>query len=86
MIDVPIPQDHLRDMLIFSFRYALGRRSTAPSTMDSHVRRYEQHIPVWMKKQMIGDIEYAVKNGLAGDDCDVEEWERLAGWLKERCE
>jgi hypothetical protein len=65
-------------MLLFSFRYALGRRSTAPTTVEGWLVQYAHVLEVWHRRQIVDDIEGAMKAGWAGDECDRETWRRVA--------
>lgn len=79
--DVLVDQSTMVCLVIHSFRYALGRRSTAPSTAADHVRRFHAILPAWVRAQIVHDIERDIRVGLAGDRCDVEMWRELAVWL-----
>lgn len=67
----------LATMLVMSFRYALGRRSTAPSTVADLLRRYGEVLETWQKEQMARDIENAIFGNMAGDTCDVRVWREV---------
>lgn len=69
-----ISDKDLRDMIIYAFRYALGRRSYSSDTM-SHVicvnwSEFSDHD----KQLFIREINQAIEQGLAGDECDVNTW------------
>jgi len=68
----------LATMLIMSFRYALGRKSTAPSTVQSLLSSYGHALEPWQATQIVKDIEHAIASGLAGMDCDVVTWKEVA--------
>lgn len=67
-------------LLIYAFRYALGRRSTAPSDVQAMIRI---HIPVLSRadRVMIAD-EIDQSPGL-GSLIDAAGWVALARWLRE---
>jgi hypothetical protein len=77
---VSIPE--LASMLIMSFRYALGRQSTAPSAVQSLLGVYSDVLQPWQKEQIVRDIEQAIEGGFAGMDCDIATWTEVAKRLK----
>ena len=68
----------LATMLMFSFRYALGRRSTAPSAVADLLRTYGHVLPPWQRDQIANDIRIAIRDGFAGDTCDERTWREVA--------
>jgi hypothetical protein len=60
--------------LVFAFRYALGRQSTAPSHVANMIRGHWSRLEPWTQKQIHREIEEAIRLGEAGWDCDVETW------------
>ena len=61
------------DILLYAFRYALGRRSYAVGLVALEMRMRAKDM--WrFRKQIVSEIEYAIMHDLAGDPCDVEEW------------
>jgi len=60
--------------LVFAFRYALGRRSTAPFHVCQELRKHWSDLADWTQDQIHREIETAIRMGDAGDDCDVETW------------
>ena len=85
-----VTQPELITMLVMSFRYALGRRSTAPSAVSDLLRTYGSILPDWQKEQIAKDISSAIEGGLAGDTCDERTWrevrERMLGDRPPECE
>lgn len=65
------------DLLVCSFRYALGRRSAMPSIVVEYLKEDWHKLEEWQQKQIKGDIRHAIEHGCAGDDCDVETWKRI---------
>ncbi len=65
------------EMVMYSFRYALGRKTYAVSTVSDYLienwHRFKDHT----KEQMIKEIEEAIKRGEAGMECDVDSWKRI---------
>lgn len=67
------------DTLIYAFRYALGRRSTAPSHMVAQLTRHWPCIATWSQAQIHREIAAAIARGDAGRECDVETWRKVLG-------
>jgi len=64
-------------ILLSSFRYAFGRRTYITKwTVDVLLSNWE-----FLKKNhqeiIISNIEAGISNGVAGDDCDIEDWRRI---------
>ena len=63
--------------LYFAFRYALGRRSYAPSVVASEIR---ENLAVMPKMDLEGISEEILeayeRNGI-GDECDIKLWMNL---------
>ncbi len=68
----------LAPLLLFAFRYALGRRSTAPSTVADLLARYGSVLSTPQRQSIVRDIDQAMAAGWAGDDCDREVWRKVA--------
>jgi len=64
-------------ILMFAFRYALGRKSSAPSYMVDVLIKNWKNINEQMKIQIRDEIKTAIKRGEAGMDCDVKTWQRI---------
>jgi hypothetical protein len=65
-------------IIMYAFRYALGRKTGAPSTASSAIRRNIDYFKEWELKQIIKEIlEFDDWNGGLGDDCDEEVWHHL---------
>lgn len=65
-------------LLLYAFRYALGRRTGAPSDVAATIRAHLDVLPDWMLAQIVRDIGRAIDAEQAGAPCDVDEWTRLA--------
>lgn len=63
--------------LVFAFRYALGRKSTAPSHMALLLKRRWNRLAPWTHTQIHREIAIALDRGDAGDQCDVETWRSI---------
>ena len=66
-----------QDLLVCSFRYALGRRTGMPSIIAGYLREDWDKLNGWQQKQIHDDIKHATEHGLAGDDCDVQTWKSI---------
>ena len=65
------------NILVFAFRYALGRRSTAPGIVaDVLIERWNDLKP-HTQIQVQREISSAIDMGEAGQPCDVETWKQV---------
>lgn len=61
-------------MLMYAFRYALGRMSYAVGdVVDALIEHKAQLRPDW-KTQIVRDVISAINEGRAGHDADIEKW------------
>ena len=86
---IEIAPEHVWDMLIFSVRYALHRRSMAPSTCED-LLIYAKHIKPWQREQIRDEIarelQIAEDSGsTVGDLCDHNTWRRCVAYLDTLC-
>lgn len=70
-------------LIVFAFRYALGRRSMAPGIVCDLIRKNSGHLTEMTRTTIIYEIDYAYEHGLLGDSCDVDDWLRLKKELEE---
>jgi hypothetical protein len=75
-------------IIMYAFRYALGRRTGAPTTISAAIRRNIDSFKEWELRQIIKEIvEYEDYIGSLGDDCDKVVWmdliETINVYLKE---
>ena len=68
--------------IMYSFRYALGRRSTAPSDVSEMIKNNHNLLDYWAKQQIVEEIDRAILMGQAGFKCDISIWESLKEFLK----
>ena len=61
-------------ILIFAFRYALGRTSTAPGIVADHLIKQWANLAPHSRLQIREEIRTAINRGDAGHPCDVETW------------
>lgn len=68
-----------RNILFFSFRYALGRMTYAPSTVIDNIKFNLDKIPSHEIELYIREIEEFENYGM---DCDVKTWTSFLKFLK----
>ncbi len=68
--------------LVYAFRYALGRRTTAPSHIRDQLWRHWQKLVGWTQRQICEDIRHAIATNDAGAACDVETWGDVLTWAR----
>lgn len=76
-----VPYDDL--VIIAAFRYCLGRRSYIVSHMTDYLKNHWRTIDQKTKKLIFREIEEAISNGCAGDDCDMESWKFILALRKD---
>ena len=65
-------------IIMYAFRYALGRRTGAPTTISAAIRRNIDSFKEWELKQIIKEIlEHEEYFSSLGDACDEEVWRDL---------
>ena len=72
-----LPTAALADLLISSFRYALGRRTYITSTVSGHLRTYWACLPLAWQELVQREIQEAIASGCAGDACDIQSWQTV---------
>ena len=65
------------NILIFAFRYALGRMSTAPEIVTEELKKHWSNFPASTQAQIKREIQAAIDKDRAGMDCDVQTWMRV---------
>lgn len=64
-------------LLIYSFRYALGRRTGAPGDVAAALVEHGEVLQVYERHQIVREIEQAIAEDRAGAPCDVDEWRQV---------
>lgn len=72
-----IPENAQRDLLIYAFRYALGRRSYAVADVANVLRRAWPDLSHADKHLYKLEIREAITRECAGDEQDVKTWQAL---------
>ena len=70
-------------LTLFAFRYALGRRSMAPSIVSDLIRKYRDEITEMTRTTIVSEIVYGCEHHWIGDNCDVAEWLSLKRELED---
>lgn len=65
------------DILIMAARYALGRRTFAPTTVQENIKYNIHSLTKRALTVIIRDIEGYRSTDSLGDDCDVETWNQI---------
>ncbi len=69
--------DQLESLLVYSFRYALGRMTYAVNDVTMAIIQNKHVLHPHTKELIKKEIREAVENGEAGMECDVEEWSNV---------
>jgi len=64
-------------ILVFAFRYALGRTSAAPWIVADHLIKRWADLSPHSRAQVKKEINTAISRGDAGHPCDVETWREV---------
>lgn len=72
-----ISNDKQRHLIIFAFRYALGRATYASQVMVEIISAVWSDLDKFEKELIQREVEQAIKTDRAGMDVDVKEWEKL---------
>lgn len=80
--------DVFGQMMLQATRYALGRRTTAPSdTSSAIVCAWRAIPPYWqdlIERDLRDEIQRAEQRGeYVGDECDYRTWTNLLDWIGE---
>jgi hypothetical protein len=65
------------DILFYAFRYALGRKTYAVSTVADCIKKNWDEIDENTKSVIIKEIKMAIENENAGMDCDKKKWNEI---------
>jgi hypothetical protein len=64
-------------IIVFAFRYALGRRSYSVDTMVEFILTNWDRLSDKFKVRCVTEIKDAIGNGLAGERMDIANWQRI---------
>lgn len=65
------------DVLVYAFRYALGRRTGAVIDVVKTLLEVWPQLDSYTQRQMVREIVSAINRCDAGGECDVREWQRI---------
>lgn len=74
---IEISSGELEDLLVCSFRYALGRRSYVSGTIANLLIKYKNNLTKRQQYQICAEINEAIPDGRAGMQMDIHEWIRV---------
>ena len=85
---VEVPASDLAGMLLWCFRYALGRQTYAPSDVAGWWYRWTDVLPSEYLRQCAEDVareDRVYTGGIhgLGHECDQRTWRELAAWCRE---
>lgn len=72
-----IPVEDQRDILIYAFRYTLGRMTYAPYTIITVLKQCWGELSDADKRLYQREIREAIELNKAGMDCDVQAWSEI---------
>ena len=72
-----IPESEQLDLLIYAFRYTLGRRTYAPHTVIDVLKQCWHELHDGDKALFKREIAKAIENDMAGDECDKKAWQSI---------
>lgn len=78
-----IPEHEQRELLIYAFRYALGRKTYAVSTVANIIKDSWNKLSENDKKLIRREIDEALATGAAGHDMDRQQWQSIMKMEKE---
>ena len=70
------------NMVMWAFRYALGRRTGAVDSVVRHLKMHWNKLRPFTQSQIKEEITKAVDSDCAGGDCDVESWKEILDQLQ----
>ena len=65
------------NMIMWAFRYALGRRTGAVDSVINHLMKHWDRLAEQTQNQIKQEIATAVEMKMAGAECDVESWQKV---------
>tara|TARA_Y100000310_G_scaffold263550_1_gene273806 strand:+ start:137 stop:499 length:363 start_codon:yes stop_codon:yes gene_type:complete len=74
---VEIEQKEIRDLLFYSFRYALGRSTYAVEDVADMIIKYWDMLSSNEKSCIIKEIEHSIAQDNYGMDMDLKSWQKV---------
>jgi len=72
-----IPEEKQRELLIYAFRYTLGRSTYAPHTIVEILKLRWEVLSDADKRLFQREIREAIEHDNAGHDCDKKAWQSI---------
>lgn len=83
-VEFPTPSGaEISELVFWSFRYALGRRSAAVSIVAELTIKYKNYLNKNDRERIIKEITDALEKDGAGDDCDKADWKKVRTELQD---
>jgi len=87
MKNASVPPDTLWGMILYSVRYAMGRRSCAPGEACDWVRGYQDYLTPHQVEQIAREVNEELarceaRGSRLGDECDHRTWMTLVADLR----
>jgi len=77
VIVMKLPADHAEDVIVYAFRYALGRTTFASMVMAETLASVWSELSPKTRSLIRREIIDAISAGHAGQDCDVASWREV---------
>lgn len=77
MSEIPEVFKTTEEIILYAFRYALGRMSYSTGTMSNYLINNWHIIKPHTRKLIVMEIEEAIKRDEAGQKCDIDNWRRV---------
>lgn len=71
------------ELLVYAFRYALGRQTYAVPDVTQALRQHHTALTPQTRRQIADEIRDAIRAGRAGSITDADEWDAVATFLEE---
>ncbi len=65
------------DMVMYAFRYALGRKTYAVGTVSKYLIENWHRFRQFTREQIVKEIEEAIEKGEAGMKMDIQSWKAV---------
>lgn len=65
------------NMIMWAFRYALGRRTGAVDDAVQHLITHWEKLATFTQNQIKDEIKEAIRLDKAGSSCDIKSWEEI---------
>jgi hypothetical protein len=75
-----------KHILIFALRYALGRKTSAPSIVSDNLLPNLDLFVLWELESIANEINDAELRNHLGDDCDINVWKNVLNEVNKKIE